>query len=341
MASPAAKTFPVILSVAMATGSQQRDEEPLKRGVVIKNTFIDVEEDGETDRNEPRSSSAPPPVARGIDDEQLEERRSLPKCMLSSPNVNALQFRIGDWAAESETPENSPRGPPSMDDLSTDWNASGSDSDEKDSSDNASVSSSSNSSRGVGLTLAQLIPVPEPRRTPLRASLKSCAKSYVPAHQMAAPLNTAASAYMPISTGTAVPPDVRKAFAQVVAAGLAALKSCSATDVNEHASGWTLHGYVQPELMYQSQNGLSLVQDSMMQAAQNSENVYLVGYEAEPFQPMQQGEMGFTAKLVIVADESSACWDHVGKGFCRRGCACRWMHPQWEVDISVQMMSTY
>jgi len=70
----------------------------------------------------------------------------------------------------------------------------------------------------------------------------------------------------------------------------------------------------------------ALVKSSLLDAAAQSENVYLVGYLANPFCAV--GEASFRATIAKVPDEDNACWDFYQKGFCPRPSSCRWYHPE-------------
>lgn len=72
---------------------------------------------------------------------------------------------------------------------------------------------------------------------------------------------------------------------------------------------------------------LSVVKMALLDAAANSADTYVVGYEKQPF--IDMGPTGFSAKLgaVPAMQEDTTCWDTYQKGFCPRQSTCRWCHP--------------
>jgi hypothetical protein len=78
---------------------------------------------------------------------------------------------------------------------------------------------------------------------------------------------------------------------------------------------------------YDVQKTLSVVKMALLDAAANSENTYVIGYQVKPFEDM--GISGFTLKLGSVPDAQAdgTCWDSYQKGFCPRRSTCRWCHP--------------
>jgi hypothetical protein len=89
----------------------------------------------------------------------------------------------------------------------------------------------------------------------------------------------------------------------------------------------------------QARHALFAAKEAMLRRAEQSEGVYVVGYEAEPFAPSSMG-IGCRGQLAIVRNEKSACWDFITKGLCHRGCACRWQHPSWQtsVEVTIKLM---
>lgn len=84
---------------------------------------------------------------------------------------------------------------------------------------------------------------------------------------------------------------------------------------------------VTPGALWDSCRVLELAQGALLEAASHSEDVYVVGYAAQPFQEF--GDSGFRAWIsrLPAAYESTACWDYYMKGFCPRRATCRWCHP--------------
>lgn len=165
--------------------------------------------------------------------------------------------------------------------------------------------------------------------TPLRAALKSTARSFEP--------TPVAIQISPVAVAISMPPEARRSFAEVVAAGLQALRSSEhveSAEVQEVGNGWSLTCAVLPSNMQHFQETVDLVGKALLEAAEGSENVYVVGYEKMPFIGFVDRQ-GFSAQLALVRDEAAACWDLLAGGYCRRGTACRWQHPSWQVNIEV------
>lgn len=76
----------------------------------------------------------------------------------------------------------------------------------------------------------------------------------------------------------------------------------------------------------------SLVKDALLNAAEQSENTYVVGYGNQPFNNLDT--LSFSASLCCVpaAHRNTACWCMYEKGFCPRRSTCRWDHPA-EIDM--------
>jgi hypothetical protein len=121
-------------------------------------------------------------------------------------------------------------------------------------------------------------------------------------------------------------------------AGQQALTSSGVMQKVERIEGvteWSLIGSFQSVNLQQCQHSLEAVKAAILYAAEQSSDVYVVGYEVEPFTPLCGPYLGFRTQLALVQDESSACWDLLTKGLCNRGCKCRWQHPSWQVSIDV------
>lgn len=77
-----------------------------------------------------------------------------------------------------------------------------------------------------------------------------------------------------------------------------------------------------------SDSVIAASKSAFLEFAANSQSVYVLGYEAEPFQEDPSGS-GFSTTLALMptAWECSACWDVYQKGFCHRRKTCKWQHP--------------
>lgn len=65
----------------------------------------------------------------------------------------------------------------------------------------------------------------------------------------------------------------------------------------------------------------------LLQAADNSETTYIMGYEAEPFKDMNEFTFATMLAACPTTWQRSACWETYQQGLCPRGKACKWQHP--------------
>lgn len=71
----------------------------------------------------------------------------------------------------------------------------------------------------------------------------------------------------------------------------------------------------------------TLAKNAFLEAAEKSQQVFILGYGVEPF--VEDRHDGFTATIgsVPVDRQHAICWDFWQKGFCQRLSTCRWCHP--------------
>lgn len=76
----------------------------------------------------------------------------------------------------------------------------------------------------------------------------------------------------------------------------------------------------------------SLAKDALLNSAEQSENTYILGYGARPFNSLDT--LSFSANIASVPldHQNTACWETYEKGFCPRCASCRWDHPT-EADM--------
>jgi len=65
----------------------------------------------------------------------------------------------------------------------------------------------------------------------------------------------------------------------------------------------------------------------LLEAAENSETTYIMGYEAEPFKDMSEFTFATMLAACPTTWQRSACWETYQQGLCPRGKACKWQHP--------------
>lgn len=65
----------------------------------------------------------------------------------------------------------------------------------------------------------------------------------------------------------------------------------------------------------------------LLEAAANSQTVYVMGYEVYPFKDKSESECAAMLAFMPVDWQQTACWDVYQKGKCCRGKTCKWRHP--------------
>jgi len=98
--------------------------------------------------------------------------------------------------------------------------------------------------------------------------------------------------------------------------------------------GWTIEVTPTEELKPHKDMLLQLAKDTLFNATCTSDTLYIMGYGSKPFIAKSQG---FITILGNMADESGSCWDFYNKGFCTRGCECKWAHPKFMMPINLVM----
>jgi len=82
----------------------------------------------------------------------------------------------------------------------------------------------------------------------------------------------------------------------------------------------------------------SVVKDTLLRSAEKSENTYILGYGAQPFNNLDP--LSFSANIAHMpkAHYDTACWDTYENGSCPRCATCRWDHPSDIDQIRVIVM---
>jgi len=107
------------------------------------------------------------------------------------------------------------------------------------------------------------------------------------------------------------------------------------TEVIEGPAGWTVTAHVRPErLLEKREELLTLAKEALLQAADQLEGVYVLGYRTRPFTPLPNG---FGATLASMSDPSRACWGTFSKGFCRNPETCRFQHPASRGAVNIAL----
>lgn len=310
MSSAGLSTLPVFVSISMAVPVDDTEEEDHKTSETyvpfIKNTFIDVFDDYLASITVPqkrRSCSAPPshraPCAAAARNEFIHE--AMTKIPCSPASLCACSLASTSAKEDSEDEITSTLG--LLDDGSS----------EDDSVQSAPEPESPPSRDVVPLRLSDLLPA--------RAALSSKSNPWL------------------TSGLRSLPKEVRLSFAEIAAACQSSLMASSgmkSVQISELPGGLSLIGSVDGDRCGDANGVLDLAGQAMLAKALESESIYVVGYERDPFKPLQEG-FGFCAQLAMVYDENLACWDLLAKGACSRGCFCKWQHPTIHMAINVSL----
>jgi len=193
-------------------------------------------------------------------------------------------------------------------------------------------------------------PQAQSRNTPQTAAA-SIGAEYVPPAQARAPQNLATekiASHAAAAGRVCRPPTLQtpatklsvlqgRNFSEVVQSVQTALQTAGNLVVcveSVHTSkGWTITAYVQPNALKVYRAQLSaLAQRALVCATEQSEDVVMIGYAANPFSPMP---LGFGVALVEMADKLNACRSSYAHGFCDSPSTCCKHHPQRRVGIHV------
>jgi len=313
------------------SAAQMFEQVAASRPVVVKNTFInfssDDEDDFQSDNDVPRRRAVSAPASpRGCDGADVKDLR-LPlfttmKTAGSDDSPESSASTGVDWAERVDWADIE------SDEESSSWGET-----------RARVALSSKAAAWTPATpVVKIIPGSRSRFQPTRTARRSEFMKSTPLHYMQAACKPVFIMPPPVPTAVAMPEQARVSFAEVVAAGLQALRSSSLVEkaeVQQTADGWSLHCTMSDKKFTQAhlQAITSETGNTMLEAAENSQSVYIVGYEKQPFQPLI-GRSGFSATLALVPDEASVCWDFLAGGACRR-CSCRWQHPMLQAAVEV------
>lgn len=130
--------------------------------------------------------------------------------------------------------------------------------------------------------------------------------------------------------------DFKQDVADIAMAAVATLSGCAYADkveaFKDQCQGWTVEVAPKEELKPQREHLLQLAKNALFNAAASSKTAYIMGNASKPFVAKSQG---FVTMVGDMQDESKACWDFYSKGFCTRGCECKWAHAECLMPINV------
>jgi hypothetical protein len=150
------------------------------------------------------------------------------------------------------------------------------------------------------------------------------------------PLRAAAVAWQPRPDDVSTPArelDLSTAKAvENVRLAFEASGTTASLEVIRCGHGWKIFAQRRADFDGPTDSILVIAKVALLRSAEESKGTYVIGYEARPFE-VKNG--GFSAQLAEMEDESVACWNFYAKGFCYRGCSCRWQHPKRMVTVEV------
>jgi hypothetical protein len=107
-------------------------------------------------------------------------------------------------------------------------------------------------------------------------------------------------------------------------------------DCDESDAGSSIVVTLPAQHFHHKEDVIKLAKGALLQAAENSSGIYVMGYQAKPFVTMP---MGFAALCADVPAEHRACWSMLQTGFCHYGSRCHWEHPSFQrrVDVKIKL----
>jgi len=95
---------------------------------------------------------------------------------------------------------------------------------------------------------------------------------------------------------------------------------------------WTLVAEILPSNLRYKEAVFTAAKEALLHAAEQSSNVYVLGYLMKPFHMTPQG---FIANLGCMTSEHSACWPLFGRGYCCNAANCPLSHPVCKMAVHV------
>lgn len=180
-----------------------------------------------------------------------------------------------------------------------------------------------------------------------KAKLNSQAEAYEP---KVTRLNTEAKVFTPgcclrqKPPGTKLNANARKRCArfrwqcqEVIMAAKEALERCGfvqSVEVLTEKSNWTVDAYVRPEYFQCKEQALSKAKQALLDSAENSQGVYVMGYRSKPFMTTPDG---FFVLLGVMTCIKEACWESFCYGYCGNEDTCTMQHPVYQVPVYINI----
>lgn len=281
--------------------------------IVIRNTFITFY----TKPRRRRCNSMPAPSSSWS--EWLEESAEVdmaPDAALSPVPWKARQPALVDVSteasAEEEEEEEDPEEPPS------------------DCRNSPLGASSGLAATALAFVPMLLPPAPYSGGPVARSPLSSKAKLWTPASATTAQAGCRMLAFQAEAQQL-----LEKVRLAVQMSGGCASAEMSWCGLPSRKSSCVLTAVLPPEHLCYAEQLVTTAKEAVMAVTSRSTGVCLMGYKQTPFLPKPQG---FMATLGEMRDETRACWSMYTTGFCKRGGACRWKHPQTSVSFSFNLV---
>lgn len=172
---------------------------------------------------------------------------------------------------------------------------------------------------------------------PLVVASRNCATSGLLRVALARPrLRSTATCFSPPSiTEESVPIEhVSQIRMVMVSVETSLMENCAVrkVEVSRSSSGFCIVVDLDPRHRGQPSPVLQIAKRVLLRACETSQNVYVLGYDAQPF---VESPVGFATSLGVMEDEQTACWSAYSRGHCCRGNYCKWTHPTrtWTLNI--------
>lgn len=311
--------------------------------IIVRNTFIDMED--EAFEVDPRRSSSEPPSTRHSDRESPPDFGF--KCRKSSDfaesTASGLSSRKGSFC-DSTSEDGSPKasGPEGFfsDSTSSDGSPKADVSrpsspvvfwadvtDENTAEGSFSDSASSDGSPKADVSLP-MSPVPQKKLNPDAAVFK------MPNQLPLLSLELSVLAMIPRLFQSQFQ-DLFKTAEQELSQ-IKLVKSAKSVEASGlWGKGVTIVGTMCPKDAIKGKaEVLKSMQQVLLQSAEKSKSIYVMGYELMPFTPT---EHGFAAMLAGIRNTDFACGELLTQGFCQHGARCARQHPSCMVPIYIEI----
>jgi hypothetical protein len=112
--------------------------------------------------------------------------------------------------------------------------------------------------------------------------------------------------------------------------------SVKSVDLFEQDGCWSLALTPHKKNRMSTDQLLTFAQEALLKAAEQSRNVYVIGYDAREsaFTPQPQG---LTCRLGVMERAQNACWRYFQKGMCHYGSDCCKEHPVLEAQLNIRV----